>query len=68
MYHEALQRLIDRVSETDVFHRTGLVAIDTTEAGTRPELDEKLLYPNKSAVSEWRHWWVSRTIVETVLE
>ncbi|ELY63021.1 transposase [Natronococcus jeotgali] len=32
MYHEALQRLIDRVSETDAFHRAGLVAIDTTEA------------------------------------
>nr|WP_323174631.1 transposase [Natrialba sp. PRR66] len=34
MYHEALQRLIDRVSETEVFHRAGLVAIDTTE--TKP--------------------------------
>ncbi len=32
MYHEALQRLLDRVSETEVFHRAGLVAIDMTEA------------------------------------
>ncbi len=32
MYQEALQRLIDQVSETDTFHHAGLVAIDTTEA------------------------------------
>jgi IS4 transposase len=31
MYREAIGRLLDRVAETDAFHRAGIVAIDTTE-------------------------------------
>jgi IS4 transposase len=31
MYREAIGRLLDRIVETDVFHRAGIVAIDTTE-------------------------------------
>ncbi|WP_227378838.1 transposase [Haladaptatus halobius] len=31
MYREAIGRLLDRIAETDTFHRAGIVAIDTTE-------------------------------------
>lgn len=32
MYQQAVGRLVDRVAETDAFHRAGIVAIDITEA------------------------------------
>ncbi|WP_231190435.1 transposase, partial [Haladaptatus sp. DYF46] len=31
MYRESVGRLLDRIAETDAFHRAGIVAIDTTE-------------------------------------
>lgn len=30
MYREAIERIVDRLNETDAFHRAGLVTIDTT--------------------------------------
>jgi hypothetical protein len=66
MYHEALQRLIDRVSETEVFHRAGLVAIDTTEAepftGDRTGHEDEILGTKEvnTLTSGRRYSWLER--------
>ncbi|WP_394743167.1 transposase [Natronococcus roseus] len=64
MYHEALQRLIDRVSETEVFHRAGLVAIDTTEA--KPFTGDRTGYEDEipgTKDGEYAYQWATIQLV-----
>nr|WP_306061190.1 hypothetical protein [Natronococcus sp. AD5] len=64
MYHEALQRLIDRVSETDAFYRAELIAIDTTETepftGDRTGHEDEIL---ETKDGEYAYQWATVQLV-----
>ena len=55
MYREAIGRIINRLGETDAFHRAGLVAIDTTEedsfTGNREGHEDEILGRRRKTTS-----------------
>lgn len=66
MYQKALQRLIDRVAETDEFFRTGTVAIDITEAnpftGDRTGHEDEII-GTKEKNEEYAYQWATIQLV-----
>ena len=66
MYQKALKRLIDRISETDEFYRTGTVAIDITEAnaftGDRSGHEDEII-GTKEKNEEYAYQWATIQLV-----
>jgi IS4 transposase len=66
MYHHAVERLIDRVAETDEFYRAGIVAIDTTEedpfTGDRTGHEEEII-GTKENTDEYAYQWAAVQLV-----
>ncbi|RJT07594.1 transposase [Halococcus sp. IIIV-5B] len=66
MYREAVGRIIDRLGETDVFHRAGLVAIDITEEGSFTgdrEGHEDEIIGTKEKNTEYAYQWATVQLV-----
>ncbi|EMA42093.1 transposase (TCE33) [Halococcus hamelinensis 100A6] len=66
MYRDAVKRIVDRLSETDAFHRAGLVAIDITEedpfTGDR-EGHENEIIGTKEKNTEYAYQWATIQLV-----
>jgi IS4 transposase len=66
MYREAVKRIVDRLSETDVFHRAGLVAIDITEedpfTGDRAGHEDEII-GTKEKNTEYAYQWATVQLV-----
>ena len=66
MYQHAVERLIDRVAETDEFYRAGIVAIDTTEAdpftGDRTGHEDEII-GTKEDTDEYAYQWATIQLV-----
>ena len=66
MYREAVERIIGRLSETDVFHRAGLVAIDITEedpfTGDREGHEDEII-GTKEKNTEYAYQWATVQLV-----
>jgi IS4 transposase len=66
MYREAIGGIIDRLGETDAFHRAGLVAIDTTEenpfTGDREGHEDEIL-GTKEKNDEYAYQWATVQLV-----
>ena len=66
MYREAVGRIIDRLGETDVFHRAGLVAIDITEedpfTGDRVGHEDEII-GTKEKNTEYAYQWATVQLV-----
>ncbi|WP_458210703.1 transposase [Haladaptatus sp. NG-SE-30] len=64
MYREAIGRLLDRVAETDAYHRAGIVAIDTTEdnpfTGDRTGHEEEIIGTKDG---EYAYQWATIQLV-----
>lgn len=65
-YHTAIHRLINRTSESDAFHRAGIVAIDTTEAdpftGDRTGHEDEII-GTKEKTDEYAYQWATIQLV-----
>ena len=66
MYREAVKRIVDRLGETDVFHRAGLVAIDITEedpfTGDRKGHEDEII-GTKENTDEYAYQWATVQLV-----
>jgi IS4 transposase len=66
MYREAVKRMVDRSSETDTFHRAGLVAIDITEedpfTGDREGHEDEII-GTKESTDEYAYQWATVQLV-----
>ena len=66
MCRKAVKRIVDRLSETDGFHRAGLVAIDTTEedpfTGDR-EGHENEIIGTKENTDEYAYQWATVQLI-----
>lgn len=66
MYREAVKRIVDRLSKTDVFHRAGLVAIDITEedpfTGDRAGHENEIIGTKKKN-TEYAYQWATVQLV-----
>ncbi|RJT07433.1 transposase [Halococcus sp. IIIV-5B] len=66
MYREAVKRVVDRLDETDVFHRAGLVAIDITEedpfTGDREDYEDEII-GTKENTDEYAYQWATVQLV-----
>jgi len=66
MYREAIGRIINRLGETDAFHRAGLVAIDTTEedpfTGDREGHEDEII-GTKEKTDEYAYQWATVQLV-----
>ena len=66
MYREAVKRIVDRLSETDAFHRAGLVAIDITEeepfTGDREGYENEII-GTKEKNTEYAYQWATVQLV-----
>ncbi|RJT07209.1 transposase [Halococcus sp. IIIV-5B] len=66
MYREAVGRIINRLSKTDVFHRAGLVAIDITEedpfTGNREGYENEII-GTKEKNTEYAYQWATVQLV-----
>ena len=66
MYRKAANRVVDRLGETDVFHRAGLVAIDITEedpfTGDREDHENEII-GTKEKTDEYAYQWATVQLV-----
>ena len=66
MYRESVKRIIERLSETDVFHRAGLVTIDITEedpfTGDREGHEDEII-GTKEKNTEYAYQWATIQLV-----
>jgi IS4 transposase len=66
MYREAVKRIVDRLGETDVFHRAGLIAIDITEedpfTGDRESHEDEII-GTKEKNTEYAYQWATVQLV-----
>ncbi|GAA0251103.1 hypothetical protein GCM10009000_079400 [Halobacterium noricense] len=66
MYHQSLDRLLERVADTKEFHRAGIVAIDITEAnpftGDRSGYENEII-GTKEASDEYAYQWATVQLV-----
>jgi IS4 transposase len=66
MYRNAVGRIVDQLSETDAFYRSGLVAIDTTEqdpfTGDREGHEDEII-GTKETSDEYAYQWATVQLV-----
>ena len=66
MYREAVRRIVGRLSETDAFHRAGLVAIDITEedpfTGDREGHEDEII-GTKEKNTDYAYQWATVQLV-----
>jgi IS4 transposase len=66
MYRNAVERIVDRLGETDVFYRSGLVAVDTTEeepfTGNREGHEDEII-GTKEESDEYAYQWATVQLV-----